>query len=136
MANVTREQVIDFLGNVSVMELCDMRMELEETWGVSATTVPYGHGVVDDSSYFRSLERERLQGHEYEVTLTSFGAKKISVIKVLRQISDLGLGEAKALVERAPVVVMHGVTEDEGLEIAEQFRAVGAEAEISPVPLL
>ena len=123
--NITREQVIDFLSNLSVMAMADLVKELEDKWGVEAAAggavMMVGPAVVE----------EKEEQTEFDVVLKSFGAKKINVIKAIRaQISGLGLKEAKTLVESAPVAVKEAVSKDEAEELKKALEEAGAEVEL------
>lgn len=126
MADVTKDQVVEFLSNMSVMELSDLVTELEDKWDVSAAAAapvmmagPGGAGG--------GAEEEQT---EFDVVLKSFGQQKIKVIKAAREITGLGLKDAKELVESAPTKVKEGIEKDEAEKLKEQLEEVGAEVEI------
>lgn len=127
MADITKEQVIDYLSNLPVMEIAALVKELEEKWGVSAAApvaVAAGGGGAADAA---PAEEKT----EFDVHMKSFGAKKIDVIKAVRQIiSGLGLKEAKALVEGAPCNVKEAIPKEEAEEIAKKLKEAGAEVEV------
>ncbi|HFE46387.1 MAG TPA: 50S ribosomal protein L7/L12 [Nannocystis exedens] len=123
--SVTKDQVIDFLSNLPVIEIAALVKELEEKWGVSAAApvaIAAGGGAAEEAKEEQT---------EFTVVLKSFGAKKINVIKVIRAvIPGLGLKDAKNLVESAPTDVKEGISKDEAEEMAKQLKEAGAEVEI------
>lgn len=124
--NITREQVIDFLSNLSVMQMADLVKELEDKWGVEAAA---GGAVMVAPG--AGAEEAKEEQTEFDVVLKSFGAKKINVIKAIRaQISGLGLKEAKSLVESAPVAVKEAVSKEEAEELKKILEEAGAEVEV------
>ena len=128
MTEINKEQVIDFISGMSVLELSEMIKELEEKFGVSAaaaTTV--GVPVAGDSEAAGETEEEK---DEFNVILSSFGEKKINVIKEVRALTGLGLKEAKEFVESAPKPVKEGIPKAEADEIKEKLEAAGATIEI------
>lgn len=121
MAEVTREQVVDYLSSLSVMDIAALTKELEEKWGVSAAPVAIaGAAVAADGG---QAEEEKT---EFDVELTSMGEKKINVIKAIREITSLGLKEAKELVESAPKVIKEGVSKEEAEELKKKLEEAGA----------
>lgn len=126
-ANITKEQVIDFLSNLSVMQMADLVKELEDKWGVeaaSAVAVAAGPGGPVETA---PVEEQT----EFDVVLKDHGPKKIDVIKAVRVInSGLGLKEAKTLVESAPVSIKEGVSKDEAAEIKKALEEAGAVVEV------
>ena len=124
--NITREQVIDFLSNMTVMQMADLVKELEDKWGVEAAAG--GAVMVAGPAGGEEAKEEQT---EFDVVLKSFGAKKIAVIKAIRAaISGLGLKEAKTLVESAPVAVKEAVSKEEGEELKKALEDAGAEVEL------
>lgn len=123
--NITREQVIEFLSNLSVMAMADLVKELEDKWGVEAAgavAVAAGPAVAAEAA---------VEQTEFDVVLASFGEKKIAVIKAIRAaISGLGLKEAKGLVESAPVAVKEAVSKDEAEELKKALEEAGATVEL------
>ena len=119
--NVSREQVIEFLSNLSVMSMADLVKELEDKWGVEAAA----GGAVMMAPAAAAVEVE--EQTEFDVVLESFGDKKINVIKAIRAaMSGLGLKEAKTLVESAPVAVKEAVSKDEAEELKKALEEAGA----------
>ncbi len=124
---VTKEDVIEFISAMSVLDLSEFVKELEDKFGVSAAApVAVAAGPAAGGGEAEAAEEKT----EFDVILTSFGAKKIAVIKEVRAITSLGLKEAKALVEAAPTPVKEGVSKEEAEDIKSKIEAAGAEAEI------
>ncbi len=123
---VSKEDVIDFLANMSVLELSELIKELEEKFGVSAAA-PAAVAVAGAPA---EGGEEAAEKTEFDVILASVGDAKIKVIKEVRAITSLGLKEAKGLVESAPAPLKEGVTKEEAEEIKTQIEAVGATVEI------
>ena len=128
MAEVTKEQVVEFISNMSVLELSEMVKELEEKFGVSAAAaaVAAAPAAVGAAGGEAAAEEKT----EFDVILTSFGDKKINVIKEVRGITGLGLKEAKEFVESCPKAVKEGVSTEEAEEIKKKLEEAGASAEI------
>ncbi len=122
MADITREQVVDYLSSLSVMDIAALTKELEEKWGVSAAPVAVAGVAVAGGGDAASVEEKT----EFDVELTDVGAKKINVIKVIREITNLGLKEAKDLVEAAPKMVKEGVSKEEAADIKKKLEESGA----------
>lgn len=127
MADITKEQVIDWLGNLSVLEAASLVKELEEAWGVSAAAPAAAVAVAAPAGGDAPAAEEKT---EFDVILKSFGGNKIAAIKEVRAITGLGLKEAKELVEGAPKPVKEGVTKEEADEIKGKLEGVGAEVEV------
>jgi large subunit ribosomal protein L7/L12 len=127
---VTQQDVIDYIKNMSVLEVAEMVKKLEEELGVkAAAAVPMAAmGMAGPAAGGGASVAE--EKTEFEVVLTSAGEKKINVIKVVREVTSLGLKEAKDLVEGAPKTVKEGVPKDEAAEIKKKFEAVGAQVEL------
>lgn len=119
---ITRTQLIEHLSQMTVMEVADLVRDLEETWQVSATPVaPIPGPVVPDD--------QGPEQTEFDVVLESFGEKKINVIKVLRkEVSGLGLKEAKEMVESAPTTIKEGIPRAEADELIQKLEEAGAKA--------
>ncbi|WP_457597146.1 50S ribosomal protein L7/L12 [Hydrogenimonas sp.] len=124
---VTKEDVIEFISNMSVLELSELIKELEEKFGVSAAA-PVAVAAAGAAPAEGGGPAE--EQTEFDVILTAAGDQKIKVIKEVRAITSLGLKEAKALVEGAPAPVKEGVTKEEANEIKEKIEAVGGSVEI------
>jgi large subunit ribosomal protein L7/L12 len=128
MSDITKDQVIDWLSNQTVLEVADLVKELEEKWGVSAAApvaVAAAGGAAAGGGDAPAEEKD-----EFDVILAEAGSNKIAVIKEVRAITGLGLKEAKELVEGAPKPVKEGVAKDEAEEIKKKIEAAGAKAEL------
>ena len=127
-ADVTKEDVIEFIANMSVLELSELVKEMEEKFGVSAAApmamMAAGPG---DGGAGAAAEEEQT---EFDVILTAFGDKKIQVIKEVRAITGLGLKDAKALVDEVPKPVKEGIAKDEAEKIKAQLEEAGAQVEV------
>ena len=128
MAEVTKEQVVEFISNMSVLELSEMVKELEEKFGVSAAAAAVAAAPAAGGAAGGEAAAE--EKTEFDVILTSFGDKKINVIKEVRGITGLGLKEAKEFVESCPKAVKEGVSTEEAEEIKKTLEEAGASAEI------
>ena len=128
MAEVTKEQVVEFISNMSVLELSEMVKELEEKFGVSAAAAAVAAAPAPGGAAGGEAAAE--EKTEFDVILTSFGDKKINVIKEVRSITGLGLKEAKEFVESCPKAVKEGVSTEEAEEIKKKLEEAGASAEI------
>ncbi len=126
MAEVTKEQVVDYLSALPVLEIANLVKELETKWGVSAAPVAIAGGGGGAAAAAAPVEEKT----EFDVILADGGAKKIQVIKVVREITNLGLKEAKDLVEGAPKPVKEGVSKDEAAEIKKKLEESGAKVEV------
>ena len=125
---VTEEQVIEYLSNLNVMDLAKLVKTLEETWGVEAAPVAVaGAMAAPADGGGAAAEAEQT---EFDVVLTSAGEKKIQVIKAVRELTSLGLKEAKTLVDGAPNPVKEGVSKDEAEEAKKKLEEAGASVEI------
>ena len=125
MSEITREQVVDFLSNMPVIQMADLIKSLEEKWGVKAAPVAVAAGPAAAAPAAAVEEKT-----EFTVELKDAGANKINVIKVVREVTGLGLKEAKDLVEGAPKTVKEGVSKDEAKKIKETLEKVGAKVEL------
>ena len=127
MADVTQEQVVDYIKGISVLELSQLVKMLEEELGVSAAAAM---PVAVAGAVAVGGEAAAEEQTEFTVMLTDFGAKKINVIKTVRQVTSLGLKEAKDLVESVPKAVKEGIPKDEAEAIVKKFEEAGAKAEL------
>ena len=125
MSEITKDQVVEFLSNLTILEVSSLVSELEEKWGVSAAAPVAIAGAAGGDAGGAAEEQS-----EFDVILKSEGAKKINTIKAIRGITGLGLKEAKALVEDAPSTVKEGVSKEEAADIKKQLEEAGAEVEI------
>ena len=123
---LNKDEVIDFLSNMSVMEIADLVKELEDKWGVSAAA-PVAVAAAGGAGAGGAAAEEKT---EFDVVLASAGDKKINVIKEVRTITGLGLKEAKDLVEGAPKPVKQGVPKEEADKIKEALEKAGAKVEV------
>ncbi len=127
MAEVNQQQVIEYIKGISVMELSQLVKALESELGVSAAAaMPMAMPMAGGGAAAAPAEEQT----EFTVTLTDVGGNKINVIKVVREVTSLGLKEAKDLVEGAPKAIKEGVTKDEAAAIKKKFEDAGAKVEI------
>ena len=128
MADISKDDVIEFIANMSVLELSELVKELEEKFGVSAAApVAMMAGVPAGGCAGEEAAQEQT---EFDVILTAIGDKKIQVIKEVRAITGLGLKEAKSLVEEAPKAVKEGIVKEDAEKIKEQLEGAGAQVDI------
>lgn len=127
MAGITKDDVVEFISNMSVLELSQFVKELEEKFGVSAAAPMAMMAAGPAQAADAGAAEEKT---EFDVILTTAGDKKIQVIKEVRAITSLGLKEAKTLVDEAPKPVKEGVSKDEAEKIKAQLEAAGAQVEI------
>lgn len=128
MADITKEDVIQFIANMTVLELSEMIKELEDKFGVSAAA-PVAFAAMPaagDAGGAAAAEEKT----EFDVILIAAGEKKIQVIKEVRAITALGLKEAKALVEEAPKPVKEGISKEDAQKLKEQLESAGATVDI------
>ncbi len=127
MAEIKKEDFFKHLDTLTVLDLADYIKEFEERYGIKAEMAAMpaaGAGVAAPA------EEEAEEKTDFDIVLKSVGPKKINVIKVVREVTDLGLKEAKAVVDAAPGDVKKGVSKEEADEIKKKFEEVGAEVEI------
>ena len=128
MAELTQDQVVDYVKNISVLELSQLVKTLESELGVSAAAaMPMGMPMGGGGGAAAAPAEEKT---EFTVTLTEIGTNKINVIKVVREITALGLKEAKDLVEGAPKPIKEGIPKEEAAAIKKKFEEVGAKVEV------
>jgi large subunit ribosomal protein L7/L12 len=127
MANVTKEDVLSFIENMTVLELSDLVKELEEKFGVSAAAMTMAAPAAAAGEATAAAEEEKT---EFDVILQSSGEKKIQVIKAVRALTSLGLKEAKDLVDGAPNPVREGVPKKDAEEAKQKLEEAGAIVEI------
>jgi|SRR3954468_6828764 large subunit ribosomal protein L7/L12 len=128
MAEVNQQQVVDYIKGISVLELSQLVKALETELGVSAAAampmaMPAGGGAAGGAA---PVEEKT----DFTAILTEVGTNKINVIKVVREVTSLGLKEAKDLVEGAPKSIKEGIPKDEAAAIQKKFADVGAKVEI------
>jgi large subunit ribosomal protein L7/L12 len=126
MADITKDQVVAYLSNLPVIEIAGLVKELEEKWGVSAAPVAVA-GVGGGGA---APVEEKEEQTEFEVILADGGAKKIQVIKVVRELTNLGLKEAKELVEGAPKSLKANATKDEAADMKKKLEEAGAKVDV------
>lgn len=123
MSDISQEQVVDYLSGLTVMQIVELTKTLEDKWGVEAAPV----AVAGAAAPAAEAAEEKT---EFDVILKAAGAQKIQAIKAVREITGLGLKDAKDLVESAPKAVKEGVSKDEAAELEKKLKDAGAEVEI------
>ena len=123
--NEKSAQILELVKGLTILELADLVKALEEEFGVSAA--PVAAVAAPGAGAAAPAAEEKT---EFDVILKAAGANKLAVIKVAREITGLGLKDAKDLVEAAPKAIKEGVAKDEAEKIAEQLKAAGAEVEV------
>jgi large subunit ribosomal protein L7/L12 len=126
MSDVTKDQVVEFLSNLTILQVKELTDELEETWGVSAAAAVAVAAPAAGGGEAAAAEEQT----EFDVILTEAGAKKIAVIKVVRAITGLGLKEAKAVVDEAPKAIKEGISKAEAEDIQKQVEEAGGKVEL------
>ncbi|WP_394843002.1 50S ribosomal protein L7/L12 [Pendulispora brunnea] len=126
MADLTKEQVVDYLSNLPVIQIAELIKTLEEKWGVKAAPAVVA-GVAGPATAAAAPAEEKT---EFTVELKEAGASKINVIKVVREITGLGLKEAKDLVEAAPKPLKEGVSKAEAEDFKKKLEEAGAKVEL------
>ena len=127
MADITKEDVIEFISNMTVLDLSELVKELEDKFGVSAAAPMAMMAAMPGGAEGGAAAEEQT---EFDVVLTAIGDKKIQVIKEVRAITGLGLKDAKALVDEAPKPVKEGISKDEAEKIKAQLEEAGAQVEL------
>ncbi len=120
---INREEVIEYLSGLTILEMSDLVKELEEKWGVSAAAAVVAAGPAAGGA-------EEGEKTEFDVVLSEVGGSKIKVIKTVKEITGLSLKDAKAFVDALPKTVKEKLPKDQAQEIADQLIAVGATAEV------
>ncbi len=123
---LSKDEILDAISNMTVMEVVDLISAMEEKFGVSAAAAVAAVPVAAGGEAGGAAEEKT----EFDVVLTSFGSNKVAVIKAVRGITGLGLKEAKALVESAPAPIKEGVSKEEAEEIQKQLEEAGASVEV------
>ncbi len=126
---LTKEQFFEHLDNLTVLELADYIQEFEERYGVSAAAAAMPMAVPGAAAQQGDAQAEE-EKSEFTVVLTAVGDKKINVIKTVREVTSLGLKEAKDLVDNAPKAIKENVLKEEAEEIKKKFEEVGAQVEL------
>ena len=127
MANITKDQVIEFISNMSVLEMSELVKEMEDNFGVSAASASVAAPVSAGNGDAAAPAEEKT---EFDVILTSIGEIKINVIKEVRGITGLGLKEAKEAVESSPKAIKEGVSKEEAEEVKKKLEEAGASVEL------
>jgi len=127
MADVTKEQVVDFLSQMSVLDLAALTKELEDKWGVKAAPVAVAAAPGAAAAGGAAPAAEQT---EFTIVLTDAGANKIGVIKAVREVTNLGLKEAKDLVDGAPKTVKEGVNKADAESIKKKLTEAGAKVDV------
>jgi large subunit ribosomal protein L7/L12 len=127
MSDITRDQVVDFLSNLTVLQLSELTSELEDKWGVSAAAAVAVAGPAAGGDAGAGAAEEQT---EFDVILTNPGDKKIQVIKIVREVTGLGLKEAKGVVDGAPSPVKEAVSKEDAEALKTKLEEVGASVEI------
>ena len=125
MADITREQVVDYLSNLPVIQIAEMIKDLENKWGVKAA--PVAVAAAAGPAAVVAVKEEQT---EFDVILAAAGANKIQVIKAIREITGLGLKEAKDLVEAAPKTVKEAVSKADAEDMKKKLTEAGATVEL------
>jgi len=125
MAKVKKDDILDAISEMTVVEVVELIEAMEEKFGVTAAAPVAAAAAGGDAGGAAAVEQT-----EFDVVMTSFGANKVSVIKAVRAITGLGLKEAKDMVESAPVTVKEGAEKAEAEDVAKQLTEAGAEAEV------
>jgi len=128
MADLTREQVVDYLSNLPVIQLADLIKTLEDKWGVKAA--PVAVAAAPGAAAGGAAAAPAEEKTEFTVELANAGANKINVIKVVREITGLGLKEAKDLVEGAPKTLKEGVSKADADDMKKKLEEAGAKVEL------
>ncbi len=122
---VSKDDILEAISNMSVMEVVDLISAMEEKFGVSAAAAVAAAPAAAGGEAAAVEEKD-----EFDVIMSSFGANKVAVIKAVRGITGLGLKEAKAMVESAPAAVKEGVSKAEAEDVQKQLQEAGAEVEL------
>jgi large subunit ribosomal protein L7/L12 len=124
MAELNKEQVVEYLSSLPVIQIAELVKELEEKWGVSAAPVAVAGGAA--AAPAEAVEEQT----EFDVILAEMGSSKINVIKAVREITGLGLKEAKEMVEAAPKAIKEAVSKEEAEEVKKKLEGAGAKVEV------
>jgi large subunit ribosomal protein L7/L12 len=122
---MSSEELIEQIENMSVLDLAGLVKDLEEKFGVSAAAMAAPMAAAGGGAAAEEEEQDA-----FDVVLTTFGDKKINVIKMVREVTSLGLKEAKELVDNLPKAVKEGVSKDEAAELKAKFEEAGAQVEL------
>jgi len=122
---VSKDEILEAIAEMSVMEVVELISDMEEKFGVSAAAAVAAAPAAGDAGSEAAVEKD-----EFDVVMTSFGEKKIAVIKVVRSITGLGLKEAKAMTEGVPSTIKEAVSKDEATDVQKQLQEAGATVEL------
>jgi large subunit ribosomal protein L7/L12 len=122
---ISKDDILEAIAEMSVMEVVELISDMEEKFGVSAAAAVAAAPAGSDAGGEAAVEQD-----EFDVVMTSFGEKKIAVIKVVRAITGLGLKEAKAMTEGVPSTIKEGVSKDEAADVQKQLEEAGATVEL------
>jgi len=125
MANISKDDILEAVANMSVMDVCDLVSAMEEKFGVSAAAAVAVAGPAAAGGEAAAEEKT-----EFDVVMSSFGSNKIAVIKVIRTITGLGLKEAKDMVEKSPATVKEGISKEDAEGIKKQLEEAGAAVDL------
>ncbi len=128
---LTKDEIVEGIKDMSVLELADLVKELEDVFGVSAAAPVAMATVQGVAGTAEAAAAEAEEQTEFDVTLKEIGPKKINVIKAVREVTTLGLKEAKDLVESAPTVVKEAISKDEADSLKEKLEDAGAVVEVA-----
>jgi len=128
MADLTKDQVVDYLSNLPVIQIAELIKTLEDKWGVKAAPVAVAAGPAAAGGAAPAAAAE--EQTEFTIVLKESGANKINVIKVVREITGLGLKEAKDLVEGAPKDLKEGVSKADAADFKKKLEEAGAKVEL------
>lgn len=123
---VAKEEILETIGNMSVLEIVDLISAMEEKFGVSAAAMAVAAAPAAGAAAAAPAEEQT----EFNVVMTSFGDNKVNVIKVIRAVTGLGLKEAKDMVEGVPATVKEGISKDDAAAIRKQLEEAGAKVEV------
>jgi large subunit ribosomal protein L7/L12 len=126
MMAISKEEILETISNMSVMDVVDLISAMEEKWGVSAAGVAAPAAAVPTAGGAEVAEEK----DEFDVVMTGFGANKVAVIKVVRALTGLGLKEAKDMVESAPSTIKEGASKEDSETIKKQLEDAGATVEL------
>jgi large subunit ribosomal protein L7/L12 len=124
MSTISKEDILNAVADMSVMDICDLVSQMEEKFGVSAAAAV---AVAGPAAGAADVAEEKT---EFDVVMTSFGSNKIAVIKAIRAITALGLKEAKDMVEGVPATIKEAISKDESEDLKKQLEEAGATVEI------
>jgi len=123
--NITNEQILEAISNKSILEIVELVKMMEDKFGISASSMPMSQNTPVNTDV--AVKEEQTA---FDVVMTSFGTNKISVIKVVREITNLGLKEAKEMVESVPVNIKEGISKDDADDLKKKLEEAGATIEI------